>query len=424
MLPIALGVGALAFLAPPRIARPGTRLSDLAFLTAAAVIAAQLIPLPYSLRLRIAPSSIAYEQIASLPAAAAALPPAGPITVNRTATLFGLLAVIVLLVLFWSARTAFRRGGVRTTIRGIALMGAVLAPLGVIQHALAPHRFYGLWTSHIGNALVYTPFMNRNDFASWLVMAIPLTAGYAIAHIQSRRRAGIPFDPEAAFDDKTLVLGIGLIVMTAGVLAAMSRSALIGSAAALVVFVLLSRGRMSRQWIVWMLAGTIAVVMVAAVYAANAGALTMRFSGAVSEGLAGRVAIWKQTWPMVRDFWPAGSGIGTYQQVMVLYQTTTSRLFYISHADNEYLQVLAEGGALLGVPAAVAATALAVLVATRLRSDRTPLFWMRAGAASGMVAVAVQNVFEMTLRVPANGVLLAVLAAIAAHEGHTDARNP
>jgi hypothetical protein len=62
------------------------------------------------------------------------------------------------------------------------------------------------------------------------------------------------------------------------------------------------------------------------------------------------------------------------------------------------------------------------IVVARLRSDRTPRFWVRAGAASGIVAAVVQNCFEMTLRVPANGVLLAILAAIAAHEGHADAR--
>jgi len=418
-VPIAIGVGAIALLAPPRIARRDTRLLDAALAVSAVAIATQLIPLSASLRLAIAPSSIAYERIVRLsPAAASAAP--GPITVNRAATWFALLAVAVLFALFWSARTAFRRGGVRTTIRGIAVMGAVLAPLGAIQHAIAPHRFYGLWISHIPNALVYTPFMNRNDFASWLIMAIPLITGYSIAHIQSRRRSGLPFDPEAAFDDRTLALGIALIAMTAGVLAAMSRSALIGSGAALVVFVLLARGRMSRRRLIWLVASAMAVVAAAAVYAANVAALATRVSGAMSEGVGGRVAIWRQTWPMVRDFWPVGSGVGTYQQVMVLYQTITPRLFYISHADNEYLQVLAEGGALVAAPAAIAVMALAALTIRRLDADRTALFWMRAGAACGMVAVAVQNFFEMTLRVPANGVLFAILAAIAVHEGHGD----
>jgi len=422
-VPLAIGVAVLVLLAPPRVARRGTRLTDLALIAAVAAIAVQLIPLPLNLRLAIAPSSIAYEQIARVAAGGGAPPPAGPMTVNRDATAFALFTTIVTLMLFWGARTAFRRGGVRTTIRGIAFMGVVLAPLAVIQHTTAPHLFYWHWRSHVGNALVYTPFMNRNDFASWLVMAIPLTAGYAIAHIQSRRRTGEPFDPESALDDKGLVLGAALLVMMAGLLASMSRSGVAGAAAALMLFVLLSRGRMSRRWIVWMLAGTAAMVALAAVYAANLGALTVRFTGVMSEGLTGRVAIWRQTWPMVRDFWPVGSGVGSYEQVMVLYQTM-SRLFYISHADNEYLQILAEGGALVGVPVAVAILALGSTIASRLRADRTPRFWIRAGAASGLLAAAVQNLFEMTLRVPANAALLAILAAIAVHDPVTAPRGP
>src|SRR5947208_5421195 len=142
--------------------------------------------------------------------------------------------------------------------------------------------------------------------------------------------------------------------------------------------------------------------------------LATRMSDVLSEGVAGRQAIWRQTWPIVRDFWPVGSGVGTYQLVMVLYQTS-SRLFYISHADNEYLQILAEGGALLGVPVALALLAGTHAIIRALRADRTPIVWIRAGAAAGIVAVAVQNLFEMTLRVPANAIMLAVLAAIATH---------
>jgi O-antigen ligase len=418
--PLALLVAMLAFVVPPRIARPGTRLTDFALIAAVTAIAIQLIPLPFGVRSSIAPSSIAYEQVARVGGAAAAA--AGPITVDRDATAFALFITVVILVFFWCARTAFRRGGVRTTIRGIAIMGAIIVPLALLQHARAPRQYYFMWRSHVSNALVFTPFINRNDFASWLVMALPLTGGYAVARIQSRRRTGKPFDPESALDDKGLILAAALLMMVAGLLASLSRSGVSGAAAALLLFVALSRGRMSRRWIAWMLAGTAAMIVLAAIYAANLGALTARFSGVVSEGLTGRVAIWRQTWPIVRDFSPVGTGVGAYQEVMVLYQTTTSRLFYISHADNEFLQVLAEGGLLLGIPVALALVSAVRTIARRLRADHTPLYWIRAGAASGLLAAGVQNLFEMTLRVPANAVLLALLAAIASHDGGSDSR--
>jgi len=421
-VPLALGVAGLVVLVPPRIASRGARLGDLALIAAVGAIAVQLIPLPVGLRLAVAPSSIAYEQVARVGLIGAASQTAGPITVNREATTFALFMAILTLLFYWCARTAFRRSGVRATIRAVAIMSAIVAPLALIQHTSAPRSFYFLWRSHVSSALVYTPFINRNDFASWLVMALPLTGGYAIARIQSRRRTGEPFDPESALDDKGLVIGAALLMMLAGLLASMSRSGIAGAAASLMLFVVLSRGRMNRKWTTWMLAGTAALIALAALYAANLGALTARFSGVVSEGFTGRLAIWRQTWPMVVNFWPVGSGVGSYEQVMVLYQTTTSRLFHISHADNEYLQILAEGGALLGVPVALAIIGCSRTIAMRLGTDRTPLFWMRAGAASGILAATVQNLFEMTLRVPANALLLAILTAIASHDSGSRGR--
>jgi hypothetical protein len=41
---------------------------------------------------------------------------------------------------------------------------------------------------------------------------------------------------------------------------------------------------------------------------------------------------------------------------------------------------------------------------------------VRAGAVGGLIAIAVQSVWETGLRVPANGMLFAVLAAIAVHD--------
>ena len=51
-----------------------------------------------------------------------------------------------------------------------------------------------------------------------------------------------------------------------------------------------------------------------------------------------------------------------------------------------------------------------------LRTDRSAIFWIRAGAIAGIVAAAVQSVWDTALRTPANGVLFAVVAAIALHD--------
>jgi hypothetical protein len=42
--------------------------------------------------------------------------------------------------------------------------------------------------------------------------------------------------------------------------------------------------------------------------------------------------------------------------------------------------------------------------------------WLRIGAAAGILGLAVQSVFETGLRMPANALLFALLAAIVVHE--------
>ena len=63
------------------------------------------------------------------------------------------------------------------------------------------------------------------------------------------------------------------------------------------------------------------------------------------------------------------------------------------------------------------------LVITRMRADHTGVFWIRAGATSALIAVAVQSLFETSLRTPADGVLFAVIAAIALHERRESGRH-
>jgi O-antigen ligase len=203
--------------------------------------------------------------------------------------------------------------------------------------------------------------------------------------------------------------------MMGGLFGSMSRAGIFGGIVGLMAFVALSRTRTAgRRGAAWM-AGSIAAMIAAASLFANFGALARRLQETTESGMWGRRAIWRDTWRMIQDFWPTGVGAGAFERGMLFYQEG-SRQFFFNHAHDEYLQLLAEGGLLLAVPAAVAILAGGALIVNRLHRDRTPMFWFRAGALSGMVAVSVQGIWDTGLRTPANGALFAVLAAIALHE--------
>ena len=179
----------------------------------------------------------------------------------------------------------------------------------------------------------------------------------------------------------------------------------------------LSRGHASARGRGWLAVGSVAIVAVAAAYV-NIGALTARVDEAFTLGIGGRRAIWHETWPMVRDFWRTGVGVGAYERGMLVYQQTPREHIWFNHAHNEYLQLAAEGGVLLGVPMIAASLSFVWISVGSLRQDASPAYWMRAGAISGLLAVAVQSVWETGLRMPANAVVFALLAAIAVRRHH------
>jgi O-antigen ligase len=410
------GIALLGVLHPPQIGRRPARTLDVALALSVAAIALQLVPLSAALRSRLAPAALSYDRVMRFDGAGPG-DVTRPLSIDPAATLVALAAAAALVLLFWCARSIFDRGGVRATIRGIAWVGLFVTPLAIVQHAMPVPLLDQAWGLTTLNLRPYGPFISRNDFAAWLIMAIPLTLGYAVTRLQSRHRPGTSLAPEATFDSTSIWLGLAASLMVAGLLVSQSRSALVGAAAAAVFAGGIARRRFTLRRAAWVALGLAVMLVIAAIYA-DMGAVATRFEGTFGDGLSGRLLIWRQTVPLIRDFWPFGTGAGTYQTAMVLYQTM-SRYFYVTHADNEVLQILAEGGVLLGLPVAVALVAGAVLVFNRLREDRTAMFWLRAGAATGIVALSAQNLIEMTVRVPANAVLFAVLAAIAVHDPRT-----
>jgi O-antigen ligase len=419
IVPLAVGAVVLVLVLPPRIARGDFVVLDLALLLALAVVGAQLVPLQPAVRASLSPAAAAFDRAMRVGGARGAQ----PLTIDPLATALALMTLAAVLLAYWSARTAFAYGGLRATVRGIAWMGLLLAPLAIVQHAAPLPLLDRVWGLNSVGQRPFGPFVNRNDLAGWLIMAVPLTAGYAVARIESRQ-AGARHALADLVDDRSIWLAGSVVLMTGGLVFSRSRSGLAGGLVGIAALAFLGKHRLNADARRgrWLLAALIAIMAGATAFT-NVGALAERFAMSGSEGLGARLSIWRETWPIVRNFWPVGAGVGSFQQAMLLYQTR-SRLFNVSHADNEFLQMLAEGGLPFVFAVACAMVAGVWLIGRQFARDRTPMAWIRAGAVAGLLGLGVQNLVEMTLRVPANGLLFAVLAAIATYEPAHHAGSP
>jgi O-antigen ligase/polysaccharide polymerase Wzy-like membrane protein len=409
----------LALFAPPRIAKRSTRWLDASLVVTVAAIGVQLVPLAPATRNALDPAAEAFDRVMRVGASTVDTV-RRPISIDPPATVVAIIVFAASVLAFWAMRTVLHRGGLRFLSRALAMVGLAATLLAVANHLALVPQLDAVWPRTHRDLHPWGPFFNRNDFASWLLMTLALALGYAVARLQARHHHGEPLDPDRAFDRTGTWLAVSICVMVGGIMASLSRSGMLGLLVAVVLFSGAGQGRLSATRTRGLVIALAALLAAGALFA-NFGALSERLAVTFSEGMTGRTSIWRQTWPVVRDFWPVGTGVGTYRRAMDLYQTSL-RLITIAHADNEPLQILAEGGALVGVPMLAAVLAAIVLIAKRLREDRSAMFWVRAGAASGVAGIAVQNLVEMTLRVPVNALLFAILAAVALHEPPTRLR--
>jgi O-antigen ligase len=419
LVPLIGGAALLAAAARPRIARHPHRAVDLGLLACLVATALQLVPLPAPVRTTLSPASpAAIDALVVHPDPGA---PARPLSLDPAATGWALATGLALVLLFWSARAIFDRGELRRVVRGVCLFGLALAAVAFVQRVETPHLIYGFWAPVTRTAVPtpYGPFVNRNDFAAWLVLAAPLVAGYAVTRLEARwrGRTGVSLFGalESSLDAWTAATSASVALMIAALAWSLSRSGLAGAAAAATAFVALSRLRVGTRSTLALSAAGLAAAAIALQYA-NLSALAFRLGDSLPADLEGRVAIWRTTWPMARDFLGVGIGLGAFERGMLVYQQGSRELFF-NHAHNEYLQIAAEGGLLVGVPMAWTAAAACRQAGRALLADRSSAFWMRAGAVCAVLGVAIQSLGDTGLRMPANAVLFAIVAALALHDG-------
>ena len=379
-------------------------------------IVVQLIPLPPALLDVVSPA--VRPTVAEL---SLVVPSHLALSIDPSDTATALVRAAALVVVFLSARRIFSLGGVRLFARGVALIGLLLSAVALAQDATGHGLMYWRWKPLLEGGPPFGPFVNRNHFATWALLAVPLTLGYLLAHAGAHARRPGAFVPLRRrivlfFDGRAILLTAAVCAMVVALFATLSRSGMLGLASAFVVGLMVRsvrRGAESthgRRWLAAALLGAGALV----VAQVGLSSLAARLANAqVSAGE--RLLIWRDTLPMVRDFWLTGTGAGTYETAMLVYQRSSPGVRF-NQAHNHYLQILAEGGALLAVPVFVALVLYTRGAWARLRHDGSGMFWIRAGAFCGLAGAAAQSVWETGLATPANAALAAVLAAIVTHE--------
>ena len=410
--------------------RRGAPVSRPAMLTAVLLVGGvvlQLVPLPISVLKAASPSTDAFLRSYDLGYALGVTH--HPLSIDPSATAAGLLFLLVFMIFLAGLTRELARSGTRRLTSWIVGFGVVLALIGIVQKAMFGDalgmKIYGFWTPEHPLVTPFGPFVNKNHFAGWMLMAVPLALGVMLGaaergrrHVQGGGWRAVALWFSSPDGGRFQLFALALLIMSASLLLTKSRSGLGGLVLSMALVAMIAARRFGAGKARWMTLGALALLVVV-VFAMAGGDVAARIINRPDE-MQLRKSIWTDSLAVIRDFPVTGTGLNTFGTAMVGYQTShrnSDRGLHFQEAHNDYLQLLVEGGALLTIPI-LAALALALAGIRRRfasRQDDTIGYWTRVGATVGLAAVAAQSMFEFSLQMPGNAALAVVLLAIALH---------
>jgi O-antigen ligase len=379
----------------------------------------QLVPLPVTTLGRVAPETVQVLQRMDLAVASRAVQ-VHELSIAPRATLVGISLFVAFAILGVATTVLFSAHGARGFARALVVLGAVVATIGIVQQPMSTGKIYGFWTT-IDGGTPYGPFVNRNHFAGWMLMALPVTLGLllgslsrAMRGVRARWRDRLVWFSSAEAS-QLILLSAAAVVMALVLVLTMSRSGVTSFALAMTLTgAIVARRKWTggRSGVALVYLGFLVIVVISWV---GADVLASRFSDTDWNELNARRGAWADANDIRSRFPLAGTGLNTYGTATVLYQQH-DRTHRYTEAHNDYLQLAAEGGLLLMIPAAVCVIAFAVAVRRRFLEETSAMsYWLRVGAVTGIASIALQETVEFSLQMPGNAALFAVLCGIALH---------
>ncbi|NPD23425.1 O-antigen ligase family protein [Corallococcus exiguus] len=354
----------------------------------------QLVPLPPGLLALVSPEAAALREDVLVPLG---LTGWRPVSLEPSATWRELAKHVAYLLTFVAAVQVCRARASRQRLLAVlAFTGAAVATVGLGHALFGVDTLFGLRAYVHARPPLVTPFGNPNHLAGFLGLCATVAVGLALSK-QPRSRAW-PF-------------AMAALVSGAGVLLSLSRAGIVFFVFGQVLLAawLMKQRREARtparpSWGrgAAVLLGLLATLSVGAYLAADQLWAEARTVDGVESLRRGKMEPWPMMARAARAFPVLGMGRGAFEAAFPRYQTEPNPNTF-THPENAVLQVAAEWGVpgllLLGL-------GVWAFVKRVRREDHGPV---ELAVLSGVAALALHNLFDFSLELPACAVAVAVV---------------
>ena len=310
------------------------------------------------------------------------------------------LLITYLIVVFLMSQAFSRKAHWRAFLWFLMTLGFIVSIFGILQSLTFNGKLYWFRVMRFGG-LPFGPYVNRNHFAGFAEMVIPV--------------ALVPLVLGRVRRERLFLVAIFALVPIVALLLSASRGGIVSFAVQMVIlFLLLLIRRVRSKYVI--AGGLVVLSAVMAVSWIGVNQVLTRFAGIQNlEVSAGkRAAMRRDTLRIFLDHPIIGTGLGTLEMIYPPYDSVYDGKI-VNHAHNDYLEGLAETGLLGGL---CCLWFLGTLLLNALKGMAT--LDGSIGSAlnlSGLVAccgILVHSLVDFNLHIPANALLFFVSAHMAA----------
>ncbi len=300
---------------------------------------------------------------------------------------------------------------------------AVLAVLSIVERYTGGEKVF--WLIDAGKT-GFGPYVNRNHYAGFMGMVLPLTAALFFhyrpgLHYATFRERIVEFFGHPR-SQPYILLGLSAIAVSASIFISLSRGSIVStciSLGGLGVALAVRNATVRRSAIPFAL---LWITILFSVGWFGWEPIFDRFDrirgedGTIAET---RLLIWEDSLDIIHDFPVAGTGFGAYERIFPVYRSFTGRSTY-GHAHNDYIELMTDGGAigffLMGWFFIVVVRSSLSRLRKRRDSYAIHLFW---GGLAGIFYMLLHSLTDFNLHIPANGLFFIVLVSIMVSAVHT-----
>jgi O-antigen ligase len=256
-------------------------------------------------------------------------------------------------------------------------------------------------------------YVNHNHFAGLLEMGLPFAVLYPVALLKRPR----PHRASSAIAWKACGLLLVAAIIFIAILSSLSRMGFLAALTSLLVIASLALGARRRGWKRWLPIALVVVLTALAFIFLPSDPLIARYAqlapaDAISSDM--RTGMWRDALGVIKAYPLFGCGLGAYESCFPRFQTVAP-MFTIDFAHNDYLQYLAE----LGAPAFLAALLFMLgmfrrAIRSAMDEPSTDRRYVALACAGSFAAILLHSFVDFNLYIPANAMLLAWIAGIAA----------